>query len=196
MCGLLGGCGYAVCTESVGAFEDCRFNAFGTFGGDAVCGGDVYNFAYRGDWSGEIVMSGFKGFVAAFCTVCVVFGGVQLIIPKGAFSKSVRYILGLVFLSSLLAVMLSVKRFSPQFNYYTDSARDTGTMSKAAITSVFEQALTSNNINFSKIEVCTDKTDSNSIIITEVTVYSSDSEARITELIGFSDSYEVKVVNE
>ncbi len=141
-------------------------------------------------------MKGFTSFAAAFCTVCAVFGGVQLLIPKGTFTKTVKYVLGLVFLASLLAATLSLKRFSPQFNLYTDSKIDTDAMSKAAIVSVFEQALSASDINFSKIEVCTDKNGSDSIFITEVTVYSSESETRIKEVIGSGDSYIVEVKNE
>lgn len=141
-------------------------------------------------------MNGFSGFAAAFCGVCAVFGAVRLIVPRGTLSKTVMYVLSLVFLSVLLTAALSAERFFPQIESKYAANGDNTAMSRAAIISVFETALTDGGINFDKIEVCTDKTADNSIIITEVTVYSSDSAPRIKELIGRADSYEVKVINE
>lgn len=141
-------------------------------------------------------MGGFTGFAAAFCCVCAVLGAVHLITPKGALSKSVGLVMSLVFISVLLSAALGAKRFSPDLSGYSVNEQSTDQMYETAMRQVFEQALRDGGINFSKIEVCTDKTENGSIFIIEVTVYSSDSEESIKELIGQDDEYEVKVINE
>lgn len=141
-------------------------------------------------------MNAFTGFATAFCTVCIVFGGIQLLVPKGAMSKMFTFMLGIVFISVLLSVVITAEKFSPEFDVKTETSDISETMSRAAITSVFEETLRKNGVKFSEIKVCTDKNDDGSIIIIEVTVYSSDSVDRIKQLIGSSESYEVKVINE
>lgn len=141
-------------------------------------------------------MEGFTGFAAAFCGVCVALGGVGLLLPKGTMSKSVGYLLCLVFLSVLLASALGVKRFSPEFSEFKPASVSVDDMSAAAAKMVFEQTLKNGGINFSKCEVCTDKNEDGRIIIIEVIVYSSDPAQSIRELIGGSDTYEVTVINE
>ena len=61
---------------------------------------------------------------------------------------------------------------------------------------VFEQALTSSNINFSRIEVCTNK-EGDSIIISKVIIYSADEKGKILNVLGdISETYEVEIINE
>lgn len=141
-------------------------------------------------------MSGFSSFILAFCTMCVVMGGIYILCPTGSMSRSVKFALSLSFVCCLISGIINldipeIGDFSLQSNTYKNEE-----MSAAATRLIFEDALTRGGINFSKIEVCTDKLADGSISITEVVVYSPDPPQKIEELIGDSDVYKVRVVNE
>ncbi len=141
-------------------------------------------------------MDGLIPFVTAFCTACIVLGALHFLRPTGAMEKPFIYVLSLIFLSVLLAAALGINKFSPQFPEIKNNINMNEEMYETAIRQVFERALKDGGIKFRKIEVCTDKTEDGSIIINEVTVYSSDPPNRIIGLIGNSDSYEVTVLDE
>ena len=62
---------------------------------------------------------------------------------------------------------------------------------------VFSEALKSQNINFSKISIFTDKTDDDSIVITKVVIVSNDTREKILNALGgLSENREVEIINE
>ena len=77
--------------------------------------------------------------------------------------------------------------------YKTDNITN---LTETVITQTFETALKNNGINFKKIEVCTNKIDSDSITISEVKVYSKDNVQKIKELFGNDESFKVSIINE
>ncbi len=60
----------------------------------------------------------------------------------------------------------------------------------------FEEALRLSDIDFEKIEVFTDKSESGDIFITEVVVYSHAPKETIREIISSDGAYDVRVVDE
>lgn len=139
-------------------------------------------------------MSTFRSFVTAFCAATVFAGGVELLCPKGRMTKTVKYALSVFMLFCIVSAALlftgtKIKLDTPSVNIEKTD------MSALAARQTFAEALRRENIEFSEITVCTDKSDDGSISITEVTVYTSESEERITEIIG-SDDYDVRIVYE
>ena len=141
-------------------------------------------------------MSGFASFVTAFCTVCVLTGGLFLICPSNKLENSVKYIFGLVFLLCILTSLPTFKDIRPKFDTKTHVTA-TDRLNEQASRWVFEAALKNADIEFSKIIVCTDKTEDGSIIINKVIVYSSAPPEAIQSILGGDDAdYAVEVVNE
>lgn len=138
----------------------------------------------------------FNEFVIVFCTSCIFLGFLYMLCPDGNISPSVKYIFCLCFLCCVLSCVTNLK--TVDFKDFTSKGEtDYLTEQSAAVTaqSVFETALSSQNINFTKISVDTNKLSDGSIIISKVTVYSDREPEEIIKAIG-SDSYEVCVVNE
>lgn len=141
-------------------------------------------------------MSGVSSFILAFCTMCVVMGGVYMLSPTGNMSRSVKFALSLSFVCCLLTGVINLD--FPEIEGFSFQAQinKSEEMSAAAAERIFEDALTRGGIIFSEIDVCTDKLSDGSISIIEVVVYSPESPQKIEELIGNSDVYKVRVVNE
>lgn len=141
-------------------------------------------------------MKVFNEFVIVFCTSCIFLGFLYMLCPDGNISPSVKYIFCLCFLCCVLSSVANFKKIDFG-DFASEIETDYLTEQSAAVTaqSVFETALSSQNINFTKISVDTNKLSDGSIIISKVTVYSDCEPEEIIKAIG-SDSYEVCVVNE
>ena len=102
----------------------------------------------------------------------------------------------LCFVCCVIASVLNIPK--PDFSYF-DKANNAEILTEqnTAVTAemVFGEALRQSNINFRKISVETNKMSDGSIIISKVTVYTTESAQKVGEIIG-SDSYEVCVINE
>lgn len=118
-----------------------------------------------------------------------------MLCPKGVLDKSVRYIFILTLMCAILALIRGVGNinFNPIQNEIVLNESDINAIG-ARLT--FEQALKNNSIEFSKITVCTDKLQDNSIIINKVVVYSQEAREKILEVFGNPQEYEVIVINE
>ena len=141
-------------------------------------------------------MSGFYSFVLAFCTVCVVLGGLGVIIPSGSFANPLKYIFCLCFICVILGSVISMDKVD--FNITGDTEEITTSENGAEVLArqTFEEALRRANIEFEKIRVFTDKSEEGGIFITEVVVYSHESVEKINDIISSDGVYEVRVINE
>lgn len=141
-------------------------------------------------------MSGFSGFVTAFCSVCVMVAGLYMLCPSGSLEKAVKYIFGLVLLLCVVSAFPGIGSFQPQFDT-RQTEIITESMDTAAAEWAFRLALQDAGINFSEITVCTDNSATDGIIINKVVVYSSESAESIREIVGGDDAgYAVEVVRE
>ena len=140
-------------------------------------------------------MKDFISFVTSFCVVSAVIGGLSIIFPNGKLSKSVRYIAVLSLICAFIGIFFVKFNIDvhPDLSQIEKSQNDTDIYLTKMI---FENALKTNNITFSKIDFLTDKNESGSIIITKVFIYTSCSKEKIEEIIGNSSEYEVEVIDE
>ncbi len=141
-------------------------------------------------------MNGISTFIISFCVSCIVLGILFILVPDGALNKSVKYVFSLCFVCCLIGSVITLPQ--PDFSIFSAARNiDTVTLQNAqtTATAVFCEALKSQNINFKKIEVDTNKRNDGSIIISKVTVFSDQNAEKIIEVIG-SDNYEVVIINE
>lgn len=141
-------------------------------------------------------MKGFSDFIIAFCSSCIFLGFLYMLCPEGNMASGVKYVFCLCFLCCILGSVTNLKEFD--FGDFSSSIKTETVNERSASVSaenVFAEALSSQNINFTKITVDTNKLSNESIIISKVTVYSDCDKEDIIAVIG-SDSYEVCVINE
>ncbi len=141
-------------------------------------------------------MNSINAFITSFCVSCIVLGLLFILVPKGALSKSVKYVFSLCFVCCLIGSVITLPKldfsdFNAARNYETVTEQNAENTAKA----VFEQALKSQNINFKKITVDTNKLTDGSIIISKVTVFADQDAEKIIDVIG-STEYEVVIINE
>lgn len=141
-------------------------------------------------------MNGFSSFVAAFCSSCIIIGLMYLICPEKQ-KNTIKFLFGVVFILSVISAFYNLKDFSlPEFDSIGYSQSQTEIAENSARL-VYEETLKNSGINFSKIEVCTDKTDDDSIIITKVIIYSDANKTDILAALGtVADTYEVEIKND
>ena len=142
------------------------------------------------------MISGFSSFVLSFCTVCVFLGGIFCLCPKGSFEKPVKYIFCLVFLCYILSVTVGIKEIKADFPEYNASYTASAQTAEVCARQIFGKALKDNGIEFSKITVCTDKSENDSIIITKVIIYTCASCETVKKIIPDTENYVVEVINE
>lgn len=140
-------------------------------------------------------MNSILSFIVSFCIISVILGALYILCPEGTMQKSVKYIFFLLLITSSLALIKGIGdiNWSPIKQQYDTQSEETAAFG-AELT--FKQALQNAGIEFSKITVCTDKSEDGSILINEVIVYSNETEEKITEIIGNEAEYEVTVINE
>lgn len=139
-------------------------------------------------------MTALRSFAAAFCTVCVVTGGLVLLCPTDRLGKAVRYVFGLMFLLCVLTVIPGLK----QSALLTDSTAPpqlSQTETPDLARQTFALALREAGIEFSQILVSTDNSASDSISITKVTVYTAADASAVRELLGGDGApYEIEII--
>ena len=122
-------------------------------------------------------------------------GALYILVPEGKMSKAVTYAFSISFLCLVLSAAVKLgniqlpKMKNDSVNYNNER------LSAAAAQAVFAEALSRAEINFSKITVFTDKTESAGISITKVLVFTSADYEKVHSVIG-SENYEVVVINE
>lgn len=141
-------------------------------------------------------MNGINSFIISFSSSCILLGFLYMLCPSGNMSASVKYIFCLCFVCCIVGSALSIKQ--PDFSMIEKAQNaEIITEQNASVTAqmIFSEALTQKNINFRKITVDTNKLADGSIVISRITVYTSEPPQKVLEVIK-SDSYEVIVINE
>jgi len=135
--------------------------------------------------------------LVSFCAACIFIGALYMLCPDGTMSKTVKYILGLVFLVSVIsAAGITVKMpdidFSPP-----DTVNQSARLDTASAKYVYSYILENAGIDFSEITVCTDKSADGSIIISKVIIRSDCERERILSVLGEAGkNHEVEIINE
>ena len=142
-------------------------------------------------------MTRLSDFFITFCVSAVFIGALLIICPNGQMSKSVKYILSLVF--TLLIISSAVKidfnlDFTPNTNVINSHAEVINTHSAVY---VYSQCLKAAKIEFSKISVLTNKSDDGSIVISKVLIFSKEDKNKILLALGeVAQNFEVEIINE
>ena len=136
--------------------------------------------------------------IVAFCVACIIIGALYILCPDGELSKSVRYVLGLSFILSIIAFTgITVKNPSAEFSFSSSQLTDSSDLDVANAKYVYSYALKSAGIDFSEITVCTDKQADGSIVINKVIIRSDCEREKILSVLGeMAKIYEVEIVNE
>ena len=124
-------------------------------------------------------------FFTSFCVGCVLIGALYIICPDGAISKTVKYVFSLVFLLIIItAANIPLKNL--RFDLFSSQAIETNgeNMQISAAEFVFAHTLKSQNINFSKISIFTDKSDDQSIVITKVVIITDQQREKVINALG------------
>ncbi len=140
-------------------------------------------------------MNGFSIFIASFCGSSVIIGLLYILVPE-KYSKIIKFLFGLIFILSVLSTFLKIENvnFPSVEAFDIEESKDTALIEQARLT--YETVLRDANINFSRVEVCTNKQD-NSIIISKVIIYSAEEKTEILNVLGdITQNYEVEIINE
>ena len=135
---------------------------------------------------------------STFCVSAIVIGALHILCPNGVIKKSVKYILGLCFILSVLTASgLAVKKADFDFSFKTESVYDNEELLAANVRFTFSYALIKEGIDFSEIIVCTDKNEKNSIVINKVIIKSVCEKEKILSVLKEpAQNYEVEIINE
>ena len=136
-------------------------------------------------------------FIAAFCGASVFIGGLYMLCPDGVMNKSVKYIFSLIFILTVVSAAAFSGGWDMPYIEPVVADADTEALQTAAAEYVFAEALKSEGIEFSKITVCTDKTETGSISISKVIIWSGDEKERIlSALAEAAENIKVEIVND
>lgn len=140
----------------------------------------------------------FSQIITAFCVSSIFIGVLFMLVPKGALSKSVQYILSLVFILSLIASAgITAKNTEFKLPQIEMRATDSAPLQIEAARYVYSYALQGAGIDFKEIKIFTTTDSNNSIVINRIEVYSSSEKEKILSALGeAAKNYEVIVINE
>lgn len=142
-------------------------------------------------------MNYISSFLIAFCVASVFIGGLYMLCPDGAINKSVKYLLSLVFLLTVIsAAGITVK--NTEFNIdFTSPEVSTEALETASAEYVYSYALKSAGVEFEEIEIFTTKAANGSISINKVVIYSDSPRDRVIAALGeAAKNIEVEIINE
>ncbi len=142
-------------------------------------------------------MSYISAFLISFCAAAVFIGALYMLCPDGAMNKPIKYLLSLVFLLSIISVAgITVKRAEIDLDFASPQI-DSADLELKNAEYVYAFALRSADIEFSEIEIFTNKEDDGSIIINKVIVHSGCERQKIIDALGtVTKNIEVEVVND
>ena len=143
-------------------------------------------------------MNLFVQLVISFCATSVFVGALYMICPDGAVSKSVKYVLSLVFILTVItACSVTVKQTDINFENFSQHEIDTSPSLVAAAKQVYSLALKNADINFKEITVCTNKASDGSIVINKIIINSDSEKEKILKALSqVAENYEVEIINE
>ena len=143
-------------------------------------------------------MNFFSSFASAFCGACVFIGALYMLCPDGVMAKPIKYIFGLIFILSVIsaaAIAVPDPDYSLSDTPLSEPASEE--LNSKAAEYVYAYALRDAGIDFTKITVCTDKTENGSISINKVTICSDCEKDRIIAALGeVAENIEVEVIND
>ena len=136
--------------------------------------------------------------IVAFCASSVFIGVLYLLCPDGVMSKSVKYILGLCFIVSVVAAAgITVETDDFKLSEFEIPKDTTENIQIETAKQVYSYALSKAEINFEKIELSTNKAEDGSIIINKIIIYSDANREEVFAALGeAAENFGVEIINE
>lgn len=143
-------------------------------------------------------MSGLFSFLTSVCAACIFIGALQMLLPESGVSKTISYVLSLVFLVSVIsAAGITVKSWDFKFSSSASCEIDSEELQISSAKYVYATALTSAGINFEEITLYTDKLPDGSISINKISIRSDAEADKINRALSeVAKNIEVETVNE
>lgn len=137
-------------------------------------------------------------FFISFSVSCILIGSLYIICPEGTISMPIKYIFSLVFLVIVIsAANIPIKNIDFSFETGIQNQTNITEMQTSAAEYIYSYTLTAENIKFSKIYVCTDNSEDDSIVITKVVIVTKESREKIIKALGIlAQNREVEIINE
>lgn len=139
-----------------------------------------------------------SAFIIAFCVAAVLIGGLYMFCPDGVLNKSVRYILSLAFLLTIISASgLTVKNADLNLDFSAVPETDSLALETESARYVYGYALQKSGIKYKEIEIFTDKAENGGISINKVIIYSECERSAVLKALGeAAENTEVEVINE
>lgn len=136
-------------------------------------------------------------FLISFCAAAVFIGALYMLCPDGAMQKPIKYLLSLIFLLSVISVAgITVKNIDIELDF-TPTQADSTDLEIANTRYVYAFILKNADIEFSEIEIFTNKADDGSIIINKVIIHSECERQKIVDALSeATKNIEVEVIND
>ena len=139
-------------------------------------------------------------FLAAVCAACVFIGALHILLPEGNMSKSLKYILCLVFLVSVISASGIIVKNTDFANFKKSTAALVPSSLELETESarlVYSYALQKSGIEFSEINILTDKRSDDSIYISKVTKKTECNAETVNDALGdAANNIRIEVINE
>lgn len=142
-------------------------------------------------------MSYINTFLISFCAAAVFIGALYMLCPDGAMQKPIKYLLSLVFLLSVISVAgVTVKNADINL-VVTPTQADATDLEITNARYVYAYILKNADIEFSEIEIFTNKAEGGGIIINKVIIHSGCERQKIVDaLMEATKNIEVEVIND
>ncbi len=142
-------------------------------------------------------MNGLAQAIFGICAALVFMGAVQIISPQKSMKKSVNFILGVVFVLSLITPAFGLKGASLDFELPEVSSENTNELSNYTAEYLVREMLNSAGIKYENLLVTTDILEDNRISITKVTLTSPNEKEQIADALKeIVEKHRVEVLNE
>ncbi len=134
--------------------------------------------------------------LSAFCASSIFIGALYMLCPEGNMKKSVKYILSLVFLVSVIAVgSITVEKADIKLPKAEEINSEELELSSAEY--VYSFALKQAGVDFKEIYLYTDNSKDGGIRINKVRISSAEAREKImAALEGINEKIEVEITNE
>lgn len=134
----------------------------------------------------------------AFCVSAVFIGSLFMLCPDGTMSKTVRYMLGICFILSVItAAGFTAPKKDVKFDFSHPDTEVNDDILLTCAEYTYGYALQAAGIDYEEILIFTDKTESDSISITKVSVKTACPKEKVLEALGqVAENIEVEIENE
>lgn len=135
--------------------------------------------------------------IFGICAALVFIGAVQIICPQKSMKKSVNFILGIVFVLSLIVPAVGLKGVSLDFKLPEAVSQNTSELSSYTAEYIVRAVLDSAGIKYENLSVTTDILEDKRISITKVTLVSAHPKEQIADALKeIVEKDRVEVLNE